>query len=92
MDGNNLRSRSFARLLARAGLPPMRVHDLRHAAATLLMAEGVSIKAISEMLGHSDVRTTLRIYAHVLPTAQDQAADAWDRMLGGAETDSLAVR
>ena len=92
LDGNNLRARSFARLVARAGLPPMRVHDLRHAAATLLMAEGVSIKAISEMLGHSDVRTTLRIYAHVLPTAQEQAANAWDRMLGSAQPDSLAVR
>jgi integrase len=41
VDGNNLRTRSIARLLDRAGLPPMRFHALRHAAATLLMAEGV---------------------------------------------------
>jgi uncharacterized OB-fold protein len=41
----------------------------------------VPIKAISEMLGHSDITTTLRVYAHVLPTAHEQAANAWDRML-----------
>lgn len=85
LDGNNLRRRSFAKLLERAALPPMRFHSLRHGVATLLMAEGVSVKAISEMLGHSDVSTTLRIYAHVLPSAHDQAAAAMDRMFRRAE-------
>ena len=87
LDGNNLRSRSFAPLLKRAGLPPMRFHDLRHAAATLLMSEGVPIKAVSELLGHSDVSTTLRIYSHVLPTMHGEAANAMDRIFaaeGGA--------
>ena len=84
LDGNNLRVRSFARLLTRAGLPSMRFHALRHAAATLLMIEGVPVKAVSEMLGHSDIATTLRIYSHVLPTMQDAAADAMDRIFAGA--------
>ncbi len=84
LDGNNLRVRSFARLLTRAGLPSMRFHALRHAAATLLMIEGVPVKAVSEMLGHSDIATTLRIYSHVLPTMQDAAADAIDRIFAGA--------
>jgi integrase len=83
LDGNNLRTRSFAPLLVRAGLPPMRFHDLRHAAATLLMSEGVPIKAVSELLGHSDVATTLRIYSHVLPTMHGAAADAMDRIFAG---------
>lgn len=87
LDGNNLRTRSFAPLLERAKLPPMRFHDLRHAAATLLMSEGVPIKAVSELLGHSDVATTLRIYSHVLPTMHGEAANAMDRIFaakGGA--------
>lgn len=82
LDGNNLRERSFRRLLERAGLPPMRFHDLRHSAATLLMAEGVPVKAISEMLGHADITTTLRVYTHVLPTMHAQAAAAMDRLFG----------
>ncbi|MDA1002095.1 MAG: site-specific integrase [Chloroflexi bacterium] len=87
LDGNNLRARSFAGLLERAELPPMRFHALRHCAATLLMAEGVPIKAVSELLGHSDIATTLRIYSHVLPTMHGAAADAMDRIFaaeGGA--------
>lgn len=82
LDGNNIRARSFARLLERAELLPMRFHALRHAAATLLMAEGVPIKAVSELLGHSDIATTLRIYSHVLPTMHGAAADAMDRLFG----------
>jgi len=80
LDGNNLRRRDFARLLEKAGLRPMRLHDLRHTAATLLMAEGVPVKVASEMLGHADVTTTLRIYSHVLPGMQQAAADTMDRV------------
>jgi integrase len=71
----------WLRLLAKAEIPHLRVHDLRHSAATLLLAEGVPVKVASEMLGHSDVTTTLRIYAHVLEGAQEQAASAMDRLL-----------
>ncbi|HLF07940.1 MAG TPA: site-specific integrase [Dehalococcoidia bacterium] len=67
-------------LLKAAKLPHLRVHDLRHTAATLLLAEGVPVKVASEMLGHSDVATTLRIYAHVIEGAQEQAASAMDRL------------
>jgi integrase len=59
----------------------MRFHNLRHAAASLLMAEGVPVKVASEMLGHSDIATTLRVYSHVLEPMQDAAADAME-MLG----------
>jgi integrase len=63
LDGNNVRERSFKRLLEKAGLPAMRFHNLRHGAATLLTAEGVPVNVISEMLGHADISTTLRIYS-----------------------------
>lgn len=80
LDGNNV-CRSFAALLARASLPRVRFHDLRHSAASLLMSEGtMPVKVIAEMLGHSDVTTTLRVYSHVLPAMHDQAADAIDRL------------
>jgi integrase len=83
LDGNNIRKRSFKRLLEKAGLPTMRFHDLRHSAASLLLAEGVPVKVVSEMLGHADVSTTLRIYAHVIEGAQAQAVSVMDRLFHG---------
>lgn len=80
LDGRNVRGRSFPRLLERAGLPAIRFHDLRHSAASVLLAEGVPVKVVSEMLGHADVSTTLRIYAHVLEGAQGQATAVMDRL------------
>jgi len=82
LDGNNVRERSFRRLLERAGLPPMRFHDLRHAAASLLLAQGVNVKVIAEVLGHADVTVTLRVYAHLMPSAQQEAASAMDALFG----------
>jgi integrase len=66
--------RYFKPLLKRAELPPMRLYDLRHTAATLSLAAGVSPKIISEQLGHSSVGFTLDVYSHLLPHMQDQAA------------------
>ena len=64
----NLLRRSFWPLLERAGLPHMRFHDLRHSAATLLLSQGVHPRVIQERLGHSTVRVTMDVYAHVMPT------------------------
>lgn len=83
LDGRNLRGRQFPKLLAKANLQPMRIHDLRHSAASMLLADGVLVKVVSEMLGHADVGTTLRIYAHVLEGAQEQAASYMDRLFHG---------
>jgi integrase len=77
----------FKRLLIDAGLPHMHFHDLRHSAATLLMSMGVNIKVIQELLGHSDIVTTLGIYGHVLPSMQEGAMDKWDSEFGNAEQD-----
>jgi integrase len=82
LSAQSLRLHSFANLLRRADLPPMRFHNLRHSAATLLMASGVPVKVASEMLGHADISTTLRTYSHVLEPMQDAAADAMDKMFG----------
>lgn len=75
--------RYFKAKLKEAGLPKeLRFHDLRHTAATLLLKEGVNVKVVSEMLGHADVSITLRIYAHVLPSMQKEAAATMDSVLG----------
>ncbi|MEU0099202.1 tyrosine-type recombinase/integrase [Streptomyces sp. NPDC006267] len=57
----------FQRLVAASGLPPIRLHDLRHGAATLMLAADIDIKIMSDTLGHSDTRITRDTYPSVLP-------------------------
>jgi len=56
----------------------MRFHDLRHSAATILMAAGVHPKVVQERLGHSTIAMTMDIYSHVLPSMQQDVADRID--------------
>ncbi|HET8908271.1 MAG TPA: tyrosine-type recombinase/integrase [Ktedonobacterales bacterium] len=79
---SHLLRRQFRPLLQRAGLPPIRFHDLRHTAATLLLGRGINPKIVSEMLGHANVRITLDIYSHVMPDMQQRAAQAMDDIFG----------
>jgi integrase len=76
-------TREFRALLKRAGLPLIRLHDLRHSCATLLLAQGVSARVVMETLGHSQVSLTLNTYSHVLPALQQDAARKMDAILGG---------
>ena len=68
-------TRRFRTLLAAAELPSMRYHDLRHGAASLMAAQGVPPRVAMEVLGHSQISTTMDIYAHVAPEVQRDAAD-----------------
>ncbi len=70
----------FHRLLADAGLPDMRFHDLRHSAATILLVAGVHPKVVQERMGHSSIAMTMDIYSHVLPSMQQEVADKIDDM------------
>src|SRR5579859_4480292 len=72
--------RQFKRLLLSAELPDIRFHDLRHSAATILIAMGVHVKVVSELLGHSSVAITLGIYSHVLPGMQREAMNDLDAL------------
>ncbi len=58
----------------------IRFHDLRHSAATIWIALGVSPNVIQELLGHRNIVTTLGIYGHVLPTMHKQAIDHLDEL------------
>jgi integrase len=78
----NVYRRNFLPILRRAKLPHFRPYDLRHTSATLLLARGVNIKAVSERLGHQDINTTLKHYAHVLDTMQEKAAAAVQEIFG----------
>jgi integrase len=81
MNASNLRARSFKLLLKRAGLPDIRLHDLRHTCATLLLSEGVHPKFVQELLGHANIGITLDTYSHVLPSMGDQTVAAMERVL-----------
>jgi integrase len=73
--------REFRRLLAKAGIRSVRLYDLRHTAATLGIAAGVSVKVISDQLGHASISFTLERYSHVLPSIQDEAAAKVEKLL-----------
>jgi integrase len=75
--------KAFKRLLRDAGLPDIRFHDLRHTAATFLLAQGVDPRTIMETLGHSQISLTLNTYSHVLPSLQHDAAEKMNRLLVG---------
>lgn len=70
------------RALQRAGLPHVRVHDLRHTAASVLLAGGANPKVVQDLLGHSIVVTTLNTYSHLTESLSYLAAATIDRVLG----------
>ncbi len=74
-------SKAFRQWVARLGLPRIRLHDLRHACATLMLAGGVPVKVASARLGHSTIKLTLDTYAHVLPAQEAAAAELFDSIV-----------
>lgn len=81
LDGDWL-SRRFKAAVAAAGLGPLRFHDLRHGAASLLLVQGVPSRVVMDVLGRSQIGVTMNTYTHVMPSLVDEAADAMDRALG----------
>jgi integrase len=75
---------NLSRLLADAGLPRIRVHDLRHTTATTLLEAGVHPKVVQDLLGHSTIAITLDTYSHVTPTLHIQAVGELQRLLASA--------
>jgi integrase len=81
INPSNLRQRSFAPLLKKAGLAHIRFHDLRHTCATLLLSKGVHPKFVQELLGHATIAITLDTYSHVMPGMGNQTAMAMEDVL-----------
>jgi len=82
LDPRNV-TREFQSMLSEAEVPRVRFHDLRHTAATLLLAQGVDPRTIMETLGHSQISLTLNTYSHVLPALQASAAAKMNAILIG---------
>lgn len=81
LDGPNVTT-YFQRHLARAGLPRLPFHDLRHSAVSFLAADGVPIAVAQRILGHADARPTRNVYRHVLAEEYARAAEARERRFG----------
>ena len=82
LDQSNLRRR-FGRLCAMAGVGKLTPHELRHSAATLLLAQGVPLHVVSEVLGHSSIRETKDVYGHLVAEDSRRAAEVMNRVLYG---------
>ena len=76
-------SGAFTKIMRRAGLEGYRLHDSRHAHATLMLRQRVHPKIVQERLGHAKVETTLNIYSHVTPGLQEAAALRFEEGLTG---------
>jgi len=80
----NTVTHAFIKIARRAGLRGIRLHDLRHTHASLLLRQGVHPKIVSERLGHANIAVTLDTYSHVLPGLQEAAARQFDEGLQAA--------
>ncbi len=96
VDGDNLRQRVFYRLLEKAGLRRIRLHDLRHTYASLLIQQGESLAYVQEQLGHSSIQVTVDVYGHLIPGANRAAVDRLDahpaRIPGASGTEKQVGR
>jgi len=84
-------SQTVARLQRAAGVPAIRLHDLRHTHATLMLKHGVPLKVVSERLGHSTPAFTMAVYQHVLPGMQRDAANTFARLITPVDPDKAVA-
>ena len=72
---------AFRKVTRRAQLRDLRLHDLRHSYASLMLAAGINIKVVSQSMGHANIGITLETYSHLLPGMGKTAAERFDRLL-----------
>jgi len=86
IDLDNFRPRVFQKVLEKAGLRRVRIHDLRHTYASLLIAQGESLAYIRDQLGHHSIKVTVDTYGHLVPGANKEAVDRLDDRLQQSAT------
>ena len=88
LDGSAMDSKIYKPARKRAGLPPVRFHDLRHTCASILIEQGEHPKVISEQLGHASIAITMDRYGHLFDSARAKVSDSLERAWAEAETAS----
>ncbi len=83
LDIDNFRARVWRPAVLRAGLDPLRIHDLRHTCASLAIAAGADVKLLQNMLGHASAAMTLDRYGHLMPGQAEAVAERLDALLDG---------
>ena len=78
LDGDNLRRRVFEKALTKAELRHVRIHDLRHTFASMLIQNGESLAYVRDQLGHSSIAITVDTYGHLVPGSNRAAVDRLD--------------
>ncbi|WP_231133987.1 tyrosine-type recombinase/integrase [Motilibacter deserti] len=89
LRNGNFRKRVFLPAIKASGLPALRIHDLRHTAASLAVASGANVKAVQKMLGHASATMTLDTYADLFDDELDAIAERMDERAAQARADSL---
>jgi integrase len=82
LDARNV-SRQFEKAIVRTGVPRVRIHDLRHTATSLMLAQGMTLDDVKRVLGHASIVLTSDTYGHLVEGRSRQIADSMDRALGG---------
>jgi integrase len=83
--------RAFSEIVKAAHLPMVRIHDLRHACASLLLIQGVHPRMVMELLGHSQIGITLNLYSHLTPELRRETANQMDAILSRPKPDATTV-
>jgi integrase len=84
-------TKRFAQLVTTSGLRQVRLHDLRHGGASMLLAAGTDISLVSKMLGHSSITLTADTYSHMLDGVGQRAADAADALIPRQRRDQFGL-
>lgn len=74
-------SKMFNKIVRKYNLPQNTFHGLRHTSASLILAEGINIKAVSQRLGHSSPNITMEVYSHAFDTTKKESAEKIDKIL-----------